>query len=41
MILEALAVPNGGVRVVFVTAYTRLRFGKLEWVISHFRRWPR
>lgn len=26
---------------VFVRAYSRMRFGKLEWVISHFRSWPR
>ncbi len=28
-------------KAVFVTAYTRFRFGKLEWVCSHFRSWPR
>jgi hypothetical protein len=26
---------------VFVHAYTRFRLGKLEWVTSHFRHWPR
>jgi hypothetical protein len=25
---------------VYVTAYTRFRFGKLEWVVSHYRSWP-
>jgi hypothetical protein len=25
---------------VHVTAYTRFRFGKLEWVCSHYRSWP-
>jgi hypothetical protein len=28
-------------QLVFVRAYTRFRFGRLEWVISHFRHWPR
>jgi hypothetical protein len=27
-------------KVVYVTAYTRFRFGKLEWVCAHFRSWP-
>jgi hypothetical protein len=28
-------------QLVFVTTYTRFRFGKMEVVISHFRHWPR
>jgi hypothetical protein len=32
--------PRGAVKAVHVTAYTRFRFGKLEWVCSHFRSWP-
>lgn len=27
-------------RHVFVHAYTRVRFGKLEWVTSHYRSSP-
>ena len=30
----------GAVKVVPVTAYTRFRFGKLEWVCAHYRSWP-
>ena len=30
-----------GVMLVYVCSYTRIRFGKLEWVTTHFRRWPR
>jgi hypothetical protein len=33
--------PNRAVQVVFVHAYTRFRKGKLEWVCSHYRSWPR
>lgn len=33
--------PYGLRKSVHVRAYTRFRFGKLEWVISHFRNWPR
>ena len=32
---------DGDVRAVYVTAYTRLRFGKLEWVTAHYRSWPK
>jgi hypothetical protein len=32
---------RGAVKTVPVTAYTRFRFGKLEWVCAHFRSWPR
>jgi hypothetical protein len=28
------------VKSVFVRAYTRIRFGKLEYVVQHFRSWP-
>jgi hypothetical protein len=27
--------------VVYVTDYTRFRFGRLEHVVRHTRRWPR
>jgi len=32
---------DGAVKTVFVTAYTRFRFGKLGWVTAHYRSWPR
>lgn len=35
------APPEAAGKVVFVHAYTRFRFGKLEWVCSHFHSWPR
>ena len=27
-------------QAVHVRAYTRFRYGKLEWVVSHYRSWP-
>ena len=30
-----------GAKQVYVRAYTRFRHGKLEYVIQHFRSWPR
>ena len=33
--------PEVAGKVVYVTAYTRFRFGKTEWVSAHFRSWPR
>lgn len=27
-------------QAVFVHAYSRYRFGKWEWVVSHYRSWP-
>lgn len=29
-----------GPKTVHVRAYTRLRFGRLEFVIEHYRSWP-
>lgn len=33
--------PNDTGGMVFVNAYSRVRFGKTEWVAAHFRKWPR
>lgn len=36
-----IPVPNVRVKSVHVREYTRVRFGKLEWVVQHYRGWPR
>lgn len=28
------------VKVIFVHAYTRMRYGRLEYVCAHWRSWP-
>lgn len=33
--------PLAGAMLVHVDAYTRIRFGKIEYVTTHFRSWPR
>lgn len=33
--------PLAGLSLVHVRAYIRLRYGKIESVVSHFRSWPR
>jgi len=39
--MKTLSPPLAGLKLVHVSAYTRFRFGKLEWVTTHFRSWPR
>ena len=39
--MKTLTIPLVGVKLVHVSAYTRFRYGKTEWVSAHFRSSPR
>lgn len=39
--MKTITTPPTGVKLVHVTAYTRFRYGKIEWVTTHWRSWPR
>lgn len=41
MTTETIKTVAGAVQDVFVHAYNRFRFGKWEWVTSHYRSLPR
>jgi hypothetical protein len=39
--MKTMKSPFAGAMLVHVCSYTRIRFGNLEWVTTHFRRYPR
>ncbi len=39
--MKTTTTPLAGEKLVYVRAYTRFRFGNLEWVTTHFRSFPR
>lgn len=38
--MKSITMPLTGAKLVHVSAYTRFRYGKTEWVTTHFRSHP-